>query len=175
MPLTRQQKEAVVSQTQTALSSTAAFVLVAFNELNVVDINQLRDQLHTAGGHLRVVPKRLLKIIFQQLKLDFDPLTLKDQVAVAWADDAVAPAKILNDYAKKNADKMQLITGSLEGNLLTLAQVKALSALPSRQQLFGQLASVLIGPTRGLVTVMSGVPRSFVQVLKAIADKKPTA
>jgi large subunit ribosomal protein L10 len=172
MALTRQQKEDIVTTTQAQLSSATSFVMITFDKLTVVEINQLRDKLHAANGRLRIVPKRLLKIILQQIKLDFDPLTLGGQVAVAWADDAVAPAKILNEFAKQHADKMQLMSGSLEGNLLTFEQVKALATLPSREQLLGQLVSVLAGPARGLVTVLSGVQRNFVQVLQAIADKK---
>ncbi|HBE90345.1 MAG: 50S ribosomal protein L10 [Candidatus Andersenbacteria bacterium RIFCSPHIGHO2_12_FULL_46_9] len=172
MALTRQQKEDIVSITQDQLGSATSFVMITFDQLTVVEINQLRDKLHAVGGRLRIVPKRLLKIILQQIKLDFDPLSLVGQVAVAWADDAVAPAKILNDFAKKNKEKIQLMSGSLEGNLLTIEQVKALATLPSREQLLSQLVSVLTGPARGLVTVLSGVQRNFVQVLQAIADKK---
>jgi len=50
--------------------------------------------------------------------------------------------------------------------------VEALSKLPGREQLLGQLLSVLVGPMRNLVGVLSGVPRSFVQVLHAIEEKK---
>ena len=172
MALTRQAKEDIIAQTQNKLSSAISFVLITFDQLTVVEVNSLRDQLHAVGGRMRIVPKRLLKIIFQQIKLDFDPLILPVQVAVAWADDAVAPAKILNDFAKKNKDKIQLMTGSLDGNLLTIEQVKALATLPSRDQLLGQLCSVLAGPVRGLVTVLSGAQRNLVQVLQALADKK---
>lgn len=171
MALTRQQKEDIVSTTQAQLSGATSFVMITFDQLTVGEINQLRDKLHASGGRLRIVPKRLLKIILKQIKLDFDPQSLTGQVAVAWANDAVAPAKILNEFAKLHTNKMQLMSGSLEGNLLTLEQVKALATLPSRDQLLGQLVSVLAGPARGLVTVLSGVQRNFVQVLQAIADK----
>ena len=62
--------------------------------------------------------------------------------------------------------------GALGGKLLDPAQVEALAKLPSREQLLGQLLSVLVGPMRNLVGVLSGVPRSFVQVLHAIEEKK---
>ena len=47
-----------------------------------------------------------------------------------------------------------------------------LAKLPSRDQLLGQLLSVMVGPVRGLATVLSGAQRSLVQVLAAIQEKK---
>jgi len=174
MSLTKQQKENTVKQTQEDLNEAVSSVFVSYNQLTVEEINELRDSLHSTGGSMRVIPKRLLKIVLHNIKLDFDPTELAGQFAVVWGTDAVAPAKTLNDFAKKHEDKITMMAGSLEGNLLSLEEVKSLAALPTRDQLLGQLLSVFTGPTRGLVTVMSGVQRNTVQVLQAIADQKNT-
>jgi large subunit ribosomal protein L10 len=47
-----------------------------------------------------------------------------------------------------------------------------LASLPSKQELLGQLVSVIAGPARGLVTVLSGNTRNLLNVLNAIKDKK---
>jgi len=172
MTLTRQQKETIVADTQEALQSTTAMVLVSFDKLTVEESRQLRDQLSEAGGNMRVVPKRLLKIIFSNIKFDIDPTALDGQLAVAWGQDPVTPAKTLNEFAKEHEEKLTLLSGTLEGSVLTLEEVKELAALPTREQLIGQLLSVLNGPARGFASVLSGVQRSTVQVLQAIVDKK---
>jgi large subunit ribosomal protein L10 len=172
MSLTREQKEQRVAEVEAAMSEAASVVFVAYNALTVAEVNELRGSLFDAGGAMRVIPKRLLKIALNTLKVDFDPLAHDGQVAVVWGTDAVAPAKALSKFADQHEEKIRLLAGTLEGNLLTLEEVTALAKLPTREQLLGQLASVLVGPARGLVTVLSGAQRNLVQVLAAIQDQK---
>jgi len=50
--------------------------------------------------------------------------------------------------------------------------LQALSKLPGREVLLGQLLSVMNAVPTGLVRVLSGVPRTFLYALQAISDKK---
>lgn len=172
MSLSRQQKEQGINEVQESMSSAVSVVFVSYDNLNVEEISELRASLHEAGGGMRVIPKRLLKIALSNLKLDFDPTQQEGQLAMVWGDDAVAPAKTLNEFALQHEEKISLLAGTLEGNILSLEEVTALAILPSRQQLLGQLVSVIASPARGLVTVLSGVQRKTVQVLQAIKDQK---
>ncbi len=172
MPLTRQQKEERVATTQKDLEGATSSVVVAYNGLNVSDVGDLRTALHQQGAKLRVLPKRLLRLVMQNMKHDFDPTAVEGQIAVAWGNDPVAPAKVLHDFAKKHQDILWLVAGVMEGTLLTKEQVTALAQLPSRDQLLGQLLNVMTGPARGLVLTLSGVQRNFVYALNAIAEKK---
>ena len=172
MALTRQHKEEQVQSVAQSVGEATAAVFIAFNGVSLADMTDLRDKLHAAGCHMRVVPKRLLKLALQNAKLDFDPTTAEGQVAVAWGKDAVAPAKVLHEFVKTQKDAMRLIAGSLEGEVLSLDRVMALALLPSRDQMLAQLVSVLSGPVRGFVQVLSGVPASAVYVLQAVKDQK---
>jgi len=165
MSLTRKQKEEVIALTEADLKAAVSIVLISYDKLTVAEGTEMRNLLSEAGGHMRVMPKRLLKIAFSNIKIGLDPTDLEGQVAVAWADDPVAPAKVLNDFAKKHEEKIQLLAGSME-------EVKALATLPTREQLLGQLLSVFNGPVQGTVRVLSGVQTSAVRVLQAIADQK---
>lgn len=175
MPLTRKQKKHSVNKVQESISAAASVVFLAYNGLTVEEVNELRSNLHAAGGGMRVVPKRLLKIALRNIKLDFNPTEHAGQLAVVWGDDAVAPAKTLNAFVQKHQKKIRFLAGTLAGNMLSLEEVTSLSKLPSRDELLANLVSIIADPTRGLVTVLSGVPRHAVQVLKAIADQKQNA
>jgi large subunit ribosomal protein L10 len=172
MPKTRQQKEQRVAEVQQGMAEATAVVFVAYSGLTVTEMNELRSQLHATGGTLQVVPKRLLKIALSALNIDFDPKAHEGQIAIAWGNDAVAPAKTLSKFAEDHAEKVRLLSGTLDGTLLNVKEVTSLAKLPTREQLLGQLASVMVGPTRGLVTVLSGAQRSLVRVLQVIADNK---
>lgn len=175
MSLTRKQKEHSVNKVQESISAAASVVFLAYHGLTVEELNELRGNLRAAGGGMRVVPKRLLKIVLHNLKLDFNPTAHAGQLAVVWGDDAISPAKTLNAFVQKRQEKIRFLAGLLEGNMLSLAEVTSLSRLPSRDELLANLVCVIAGPARGLVTVLSGVPRRAVQVLKAIADQKQNA
>lgn len=172
MPLTRIQKEQAVKEISDALPAATSVVFVGFNGLTVTDVNELRNKLYASGGHMRVMPKRLLAIALKNAKLEFDPNAQEGQLAVVWGTDVVTPAKIMYEFAQQKKDVIRLLAGVLEGNTLSFEQVTSLAQLPGREQLLAQLVSVLAGPARGLVQVLSGVPRSLVYVLQAVKENK---
>ncbi len=172
MALTKQQKKQSVREMQDSMSSAVSVVFLSFNGLTVEEASKLRTSLYEAGGGMRVIPKRLLKIALNNLKLDFDPTVPEGQLAVAWGDEAVAPAKALDEFAREHEDKIRLLAGTLEGDIMSAREVAALASLPSAQQLRGQLVAVISAPIRGLVTALSGIPRGAVGALQAIADQR---
>lgn len=174
MALTREQKEQRVIEVSDALSTAASVAFMAFDKFNVDDMEDLRDQLFAAGVRLRVMPKRLLKLVADKLKLAFDPRDIEGQVAVLWGADPVAPAKVLYTFARKH-DMVQLAAGVLDGRFLSQEEVTALAQLPGRDELRGQLVSVIAGPIKGFVTVLTGAQRNFVYALSAIRDQKQEA
>jgi len=75
-------------------------------------------------------------------------------------DDVVAPARILNDFAKENKE-LEIKGGIIEGEVASLEQIKELATLPSHEGLLSMLLSVLQAPMRNMA-----------YVTKAIAEEK---
>ena len=171
MPLTRQQKETRVSEVGDAVKASVGTVFLAYDALNVADVNELRDKLFETGCSMRVVPKRLLKIALAEKQFGFDPMAHEGQMAIITGNDPVSPAKVLFEFVK-GKENLRLVAGILEGKEITTQEVTALAKLPSKEQLLGQLVGVLAGPMRGMAQVLSGVPRATVYVLTAIKDQK---
>ena len=72
------------------------------------------------------------------------------------AEDEVAPAKVLHDFAKTN-DALVIAGGlSLESGLMTADDVKALAALPSKSQLIGEVIAQLLSPVHDVTNALSG-------------------
>jgi large subunit ribosomal protein L10 len=168
----RTEKEATVGELREKFQQAQAAIITEYRGLTVAKVNELRRALEKEGAVYRVVKNTLARLAVEGTEYG----VLRDQflgpVAVTWAgQDAVAAAKVLTEFAK-GSDALTIRGGALGGRLLTAADVDALAKLPSREQLLGQFLSVLVGPMRNLVGVLSGVPRSFVQVLHAIEQKK---
>ena len=169
----RTEKEATVGELREKFQQAQAAIITEYRGLTVAKVNELRRALEKEGAVYRVVKNTLARLAVEGTEYG----VLQDQflgpVAVTWAgQDAVAAAKVLTEFAKGSADALTIRSGALGGRLLTAADVDALAKLPSREQLLGQFLSVLVGPMRNLVGVLSGVPRNFVQVLHAIEQKK---
>jgi large subunit ribosomal protein L10 len=168
----RTEKEATVTELREKFQGAQAAIVTEFRGITVAKVNELRRALEKEGAVYRVVKNTLARRAVEGTEYE----VLADQfigpVGVTWAyQDPVAAAKVLAQFAK-DSPVLTLRGGALGGKFLDPVQVEALSKLPSREQLLGQLLSVLVGPMRNLVGVLSGVPRSFVQVLHAIEEKK---
>jgi large subunit ribosomal protein L10 len=86
-------------------------------------------------------------------------------------DDPVAPAKVLTDFVKENK-QFEIKVGVLNGKIVDVDGIKALSSLPSKEVLLAQVLAAMNAVPTALVTALSDVPRRFVNVLQAIKDQK---
>jgi large subunit ribosomal protein L10 len=172
--LDRKTKERVVAELHEKLKHFNLAVLANCSGLNVEKITTLRNALRKTDTELRVVKNTLLRIASKETDLTgmHDYFTGPLAVALNYGD-AVETAKVLIDFAKKNAD-LEIRAGMLNGKVITSEQLNALATLPSREILLGKLLSVLVGGQTGLVGVLSAVPRSLLQVLDAYRIKKET-
>jgi large subunit ribosomal protein L10 len=173
--LDRKAKEQAVAELHERLKSVKLAVLAGYSGMNVLKITALRNELRKTGTEFRVVKNTLLGIAAQGT--DFAGLKdqLKGPLSLSMIGaEVVAPTKVLIDYAKKNPE-LDIKFAWMDGKLLTRQQLDILSDLPSRDVLLAQLLSVLVAAQTQFVTVLSAVPRSFVQVLEAYRKKKEEA
>jgi large subunit ribosomal protein L10 len=170
--LNRSAKERVVAELHEKLKDVKMAVLAGYSGIKVKDITDLRNDLRKAESELRVVKNNLLSIALKETEfLPLDDYLKGPKALMMNFGDVAEPTKILIEFAKKNA-KLEIEAGVLDGKLLSRDQIKALAELPSREILLGKLLSVLVGAQSQLVTVLSAVPRGFVQVLEAHRQNK---
>ena len=100
------------------------------------------------------------------------PLDIKITTAITVSfEDPVGSAKALSDFAKEY-NALVIRSAALEGSVLSADEVKELSKLPSKPELQAKLLGTMLAVPTGLVQVLSGVPRSFLNVLQAINEQK---
>lgn len=169
------QKKEIVRGLNEKFSSSAVVILTDYKGLNVAKMNELRRKLRDAEVEYHVVKNTLLRRAAEgtDVALIVDQFTGPSAVAISLADP-VAPAKVLSDFAKDNG-KLEIQGGVMEGKALTPEGVKALSSLPSREVLLGQLLSALNGVPTSLVRLLNAVPQQMLNVLTAIKDQKEQA
>lgn len=156
-----QAKQESVDAVTAKLRESATSVVVDYRGLNVAQVTELRKQLREAGIEFQVLKNSLLRRAAAAAELTELNEVLSGPSAIAFSvDDVVAPAKILNDFAKKN-DALELKGAVVEGRVIGVEEVKALAELPSREGLLSMLLSVLQAPVR-----------NFALAVKAVAEKE---
>src|SRR5579859_6468339 len=159
MPLTKEQKKAVVSEISQLLDSSKVVVMATYSGSGVKDLQGLRKNARQNGTELKIVKNRLFK---QALKAnnklkDIDTTLLTGQLIYGFnAEDEAAPAQSLAEFAKINPQLQFVGAITEDAKLLSGDDVKALASLPGKQQLRAQLVGTLSAPSRSLVTVLSG-------------------
>lgn len=170
--MNRTQKEAVVAELQAEFTGAGAVFMTEYRGITVAQVNRLRRALEAEGAGYRVLKNTLARIAVQGGPHEVLVEQFTGPVSVTFAKrDAVATAKVLVQLAKE-IPALTIRCGALGGKLLSAADIEALSKLPGREQLIAQVVGVVAAPLRNFLGVLSGVPRSFVQVLNAIQEKK---
>jgi len=169
------EKKDVVKRLSTQLSDAEITILIDYKGLDVLKMTALRAKLRDAGVQIEVVKNTLLS----RASEDSDSALMKDlykgpNAIVISAEDPVAPAKILVDFAKDN-DKLEIKAGAFAGKLLSIEEIIQLAKMPSKEELLTKLVCTLNAVPTSFVTVISGVPRAFVNVLNAIKDQNEAA
>ena len=173
--MNKQSKQEVVAEFAEKLKEAKAAFLADYRGLNVAQASDLRRRLHDAGVEYRVVKNTLLRLAAKDTHAACLDEQLVGPTAIALAkDDPVAPAKALVEFAKTH-QVFELKAGVLDGQLLSVDDIKALSDLPSREELLAKMLGSMNAPVTNFVGVLAAVPRSLVQVLSAIKDQKEAA
>jgi large subunit ribosomal protein L10 len=175
MPKSKIQKGEIFRDLSEKIKKSKSMVFAGFNALGVKDNENLRSQLRKENSEYYVAKKTLLNLALKENKLDINVRDFEGKVAAIFSyEDEVAPAKILGNF-RKDKDKENrvfFLGGILEGKLLSKAEVEALSALPSKIELYTKLVGSLNAPISGFVNALAGNLRNLVNVLKAIEEKK---
>jgi large subunit ribosomal protein L10 len=95
---------------------------------------------------------------------------LTGMTVMAYSDDPVAAAKVAEEYAKKN-EKFVILGGAMGDTLLDPAGVKAVAALPSREELIASIVSCIIAPAASIAGAIGAPASSIAGILSTIEDK----
>jgi large subunit ribosomal protein L10 len=170
--MARPEKVAEVELLTEKMQNSEGLILADFSGLTVSEVNDLRRKCRAQGVEFRVVKNRLARRAATAAELaDLDDL-LKGPTAIAFGfESPVEPAKVLAEFAKEN-EKVSIKGGMLEGKVISLAEVKALSELPGREELLAMIARGFNAPTQGFVNVLTGTVSAFVRALNAVAEQR---
>lgn len=168
----RAEKKEKVRELAEKMSHCSSLVLTDYRGLNVAEMTELRRQLREEGVEFKVVKNTLLRRAARDSDLSELEPYLVGPTAVAFGDeDPVSPAKVLVRFSKGN-EELEIKCGLLDGEMLGVEDVRQLGQLPSREELLGQTAGVLVAPVRNLLYLLQAPVQNFVYGLNALREQR---
>jgi large subunit ribosomal protein L10 len=172
--MNRDQKTAVVDEVATQIQESEAVFAVDYRGISVPQAAELRTRLNDAGARFRVVKNTLTELAADRAGADplkdvLDGPTAFTFVAAEGGDVALA-AKALAEF-RRQTNLLEFKGGVMNGEALSVDQIGALSRLPAREVLHGQLVGVIASPITGLVRVLNALIAGLAIQLKQIADE----
>lgn len=175
-----EQKKQVVAQLVETLKSAQAGVLVDYRGITVEQDTQLRAKLREAGVEYKVVKNTLTRFAAKEVGFEALDEQLNGPTALAISTtDAVAPAKVISDFAKE-VEALQIKAGFVDGKVISLDEVKTLASTPSREVLIAKVMGSLNAPISKLVRTLqalvdNGVEPAEIGAAAPVADEAPAA
>lgn len=172
MAITKDTKQTQIKAFSDVLENAKMTVFAHYQGLSVADVQELRAQARESGVSIKVIKNRLVRVALEQNDTykGVDTSNLKGQLLYAYSSkDEVAPAQILNDFAKSHQELQFAGAFSGEGALLGADEVKSLASLPSKPQLIAQVVAQLLSPVHDTTNALSGNLHSLLDGIEAKA------
>jgi large subunit ribosomal protein L10 len=166
-------KKAIVADLQETLSESSLAVVINYSGLTVKEITDLRNRLRVSGASCTVTKNTLMgKAIAGNANWSsLEPL-LKDTTAFILAKDDVGAAVKAYQEFQKATKKTEVVGGVMEGKLLSQNDIKAIADLPSKEQLYAQIAGATNSIVANIAVVVQEIPTGVARAVQAVADKQ---
>ncbi len=170
----RAQKEKVVEELGQIFESSGVVVVSHYEGLTVAEMQDLRAQMREAGGSVRVAKNRLAKIALEGKPCEGIADLMTGMTVLSFSDDPVAAAKVAEAYAKAN-DKFVILGGAMGETALDPAGVKAVAAMPSREELIASIVGCIAAPAANIAGAIGAPASNIASILSTIEEKAEAA
>jgi len=172
--MTREEKSKVIERLTAELADNTNIYMTDASGLNAIDTSKLRRACFKANIKLSVVKNSLLAKAMEASERDFGELNqvLVGNTALMYSKVGNSPAKLIKEFRKKS-EKPILKGASIEDTVyLGDDQVSFLANIKSKEELIGEVISILQSPSKNLISALLSSKSTISGVLKTLADKK---
>lgn len=173
MAISRDKKQQLVTELNQLFTNAKSSAAASFPGVTVIELQELRKMAREENVTIKVVKNRLVRVAMSEIPAlkDTDTSLLTGQLVYAFSnEDEVMPAQILAKFSKTNP-LVELVAGFDNlGTAYNTEQIKALASLPTKDQLRGQVVSVIAAPLTQFLGVANGAQRGMAQVLSQRAE-----
>ncbi len=164
--MNRDEKQKQAEELRRELAKARSVIASSFEGLTVAQDNELRRKMAQAGAKYKVVKNSLAGRAGSGTAAQAITANLRGTTSLAFTEsEPVALAKALIAYAKENP-ALVFKAGVVEGRVVSLAELAALAALPSREALFSKVLFLFNAPAQRVASTLAGVARNLAFVIQ---------
>src|SRR3954464_15875513 len=169
--MNRDQKAAAITEVASQIREAQAIFAVDYRGLSVKQAADLRGRLIAIDANLRVVKNTLTERAADEVGADVLKQFLDGPTAFTFVNgDPVLAAKALAGF-RREAQIPEFKGGWMDGKELTIADIEALSKLPSLDVMHGQLVGMIASPLSGLVRTLNALLSGIAIALGQIQEQ----
>ena len=168
-------KGKLVEELGQIFESSGVVVVSRYEGMTVAEMQDLRAQMREVGGSVRVAKNRLAKIALDGKPCASIADLLTGMTVLAYSEDPVAAAKVVEAYSKGNP-KLDILGGAMGENALDVAGVKAVAAMPSREELIASIVGCMVhlpATSPGPLAHLQAISQAFSRPSKRRLLKQP--
>lgn len=141
-------KRQTVAEITDKLKNSKSVVLFKYSESTVKDMQELRRELKKVDSEVKIYKNTLVKRALDDMNIDLSSF-LEGPNAIVFGSEILEPIKALDSFAKKH-NNIQVITGIVDGEVVTLDTINNYASIPSREGLLTMFAGGLIEHVKNL-------------------------
>ena len=167
----RSQKSDAVAELNAVFNEVGVVVVTRNLGLSVAQSTDLRGKMRDAGASYKVAKNRLAALALKDTQYEGLEELLSGPIALGYSEDPVAAAKAAVEFAKSN-DKLEIVGGSMGGQMLDEAGIKALASMPSLDELRGTIIGLINAPATKIAQVVNAPANKLARVFGAYGAKE---
>lgn len=157
MPITKNKKSEIYEKIKDAAQVAKSIVFVNFKGLPVADTTAMRKELREKNVKYFVAKKTITAKALDEGKFEGALPELPGEIALAWGDDLIGPAREVYAFAKKYPEKVSIVGGVFEGKFMAKADMMEIATIPSIETLHGMFVNIINSPIQRLAVVLDAV------------------
>ncbi len=171
MAKTKKEKKVLKESYSTKIKDSKGFIVLKPTKLTPNETNEFRKEIFDFGASFNIVKNSIFKLSLKDNNLPEISELSQGEHAIMFVSDKIAEAaKALKKFidatkTKDKTDRVEIISGLIDGIILDKAQVKELSEMPSKEGSISLILGVLDMAIGGIVNVLEDAPRGIVSVL----------
>ena len=166
----RAQKEQLVDELGQIFESSGVVVVAHYEGLTVAEMQDLRARARDVDASVRVAKNKLAKIALEGKPCASIADHLTGMTVLTFSEDPVAAAKVAQGFAKDN-NKLVILGGAMGETALDVAGVKAVSEMPSREELIASIAGCIGAPASNIAGAIGAPASNIASIISPIEEK----
>ncbi len=157
MALSKDRKKELFEKAKEIFANSSSAVFVQSQGMGVNDSNNMRAELTGEGVGFSVIKKTLTKKALGEADITGEQPEFPAELAIAYGEDLVAPARLVRSYEKKYGEKISILGGIFDGTYMDKAAMTEIAEIPATPVLRGMFVNVINSPIQGLVIALDKI------------------